>query len=114
LPPSGRGRRSKRRRFTDDQVLLILTSPHRSLEDLARELGTNRETVRLVRIGMSYLDVHPELPRQRSRPRETPEVSCLRCRSWVGGECRFGFPDPIEEGPEFAADCDLFELRNDL
>jgi Predicted transcriptional regulator, consists of a Zn-ribbon and ATP-cone domains len=111
---TGRGRPSKRRRFTDDQVLLILTSPQRSLNDLTRELGTNHETVRLVRIGMTYLDVHPELPRQRSGPRETPEVSCLRCRNWDDGECRIGFPDPIEEGPEFAADCDHFSPRKEL
>lgn len=113
-PALGVSRPSKRRCLTDDQVWLILTNPQRSLNDLAGECQTNRETVRHVRIGLAYLDVHPQLPRQTTKPRETPEVSCLRCRSWVGGECSFGFPDPIEEGPDFAADCDLFELRNDL
>lgn len=113
-PPSRKGPRLERRLLTPAQVRLILRNPARSLNNLAAELGVSRETVRLVRIGRIYTEISLELPRQKPRPRGLPERTCLRCRSWISGECSYGFPDPIEEGPEFAADCDLFTSRNDL
>ena len=102
LPSRSRPRRDCRR-LTDRQVRLILTSP-RSLKSLAAELGVSDETIRKVRLGLSYADVAPRLPRQRPGA-----PSCERCSSWGDGACREGFPDPLEEGPAFARDCDLYD-----
>ena len=97
-------------RFSEADVRLILQSPDRTLNSLAAELGCSRETVRQVRRGLSYIDVHPELPRQGARPAPPPAgaPSCLRCNHWQNDDCGIGFPDPLEEGPGFAADCDLY------
>lgn len=113
-PKKATGRQSKQRRLRPDQARLILESPHRSLNSLAAELGVSRECVRLVRIGLTYTEVCPHIRRRSPRPRETPEVSCLRCLNWVEEQCVMGFPDPIEEGPDFAVDCDHFSPRKEL
>jgi hypothetical protein len=103
--------RPRQRRLDPDQVHLILTSPGRPLVNLAAELGVSRETVRHVRHGISYSDVHPRLPRQPKRSRLAAVMadgpSCLLCSHWRG-ECRMGFPDPELEGPGFATDCSLY------
>jgi hypothetical protein len=43
------------------------------------------------------------------------DPSCERCREWLGFEadhpCRFGFPEPVSEGPGFARDCAVFEVE---
>jgi hypothetical protein len=39
--------------------------------------------------------------------------SCHICAHWQSNECGFKFPDPFEEGPGFAADCDLYEKKTD-
>ena len=44
-------------------------------------------------------------------PVATDKPSCYICAHWQNRECDFKFPDPIEEGPEFAADCDLYKER---
>jgi DNA-directed RNA polymerase subunit M/transcription elongation factor TFIIS len=49
---------------------------------------------------------------------QSPRRSCLDCDRWRGDEaahpCWFRFPDPIEEGLSFAADCLQFRPREDL
>ena len=110
-----RRRRPECRVLTAQQVRVILMSPTRSLRALASQLGVSRETVRKVRLGLFYADVLPDLPRQRPgrRAEVVPVVtdgpSCERCRSWRDGQCREGFPDPLEEGVGFAADCDFYD-----
>lgn len=124
-PPEVEKHRPRRRRpdcraLTDRQVRLILMSPTRSLRSLADQLLVSRESVRKVRLGEFYADVLPELPRQRpGRRAEVVPVSmegpsCWRCSSWVDGACREGFPDPLEEGPGFAADCDLYDVSQSI
>lgn len=60
------------------------------------------------------------ISKPRPRPKRQPvapeppaapagEPSCYACEHWRGCECSFKFPDPHEEGPGFAADCDLYE-----
>jgi hypothetical protein len=39
------------------------------------------------------------------------DPSCERCREWRGERCSLGFPDPIEEGPGFARDCNLYVVE---
>jgi hypothetical protein len=90
--------------LTLEQVYRILTERHRGDTELAAELGVTRQAVNQVRIGKSWRSAFPELPRKRQW------VSCLDCKHWEHGECGLGFPDPEEEGPEFAADCDLYEV----
>lgn len=42
------------------------------------------------------------------------DPSCERCREWLGPDaehpCRFGFPEPVSEGPGFARDCAVFAV----
>lgn len=38
---------------------------------------------------------------------EAGAPSCTNCTHW-DGKCGMGFPDPLEEGPGFAADCSLY------
>jgi transposase-like protein len=41
--------------------------------------------------------------------------SCTSCNNWRGEEnpspCAMGFPDPVIEGPGFARDCSLYQVR---
>ncbi len=102
------------RRLTTDDVRLILTRPDLSLGLLADQLQVSRETIRQVRIGITYDDVLPGLPRKRPRIAPVQQVdgpSCHRCQHWRSG-CDLGFPDPELEGPAFAADCSLYEPRS--
>jgi transposase-like protein len=112
-PPQGRvpnarkGRRTKPP-LTEDEVRLVLTSPLSSVK-LARELGRSKEAVAAIRRGDLHAKVLPELPRRQAKRRAIPELSCHACAHWRSSECGMGFPDPIEEGPAFAADCSLYE-----
>lgn len=108
--PTGKPRQ---RKLTPADVRRILTRTDISNVALGRELGVSREAIRHVRIGLAYADAHPELPRQRPKPKRLAEPpadapSCLCCVLWRDGECGYGFPDPEEEGPGFAADCDHY------
>jgi transposase-like protein len=101
------------RKLSRRDVHQILTA-RLPISTLALELGVSRETIRQVRIGRIYTQMHPELPRQGQMCRVgisqvVDGPTCLRCLFWRDGECGMGFPDPIEEGPAFAADCSLYE-----
>ena len=47
-------------------------------------------------------------------PPDPGDPSCEHCREWQGFDaehpCRFGFPEPVSEGPGFARDCAVFQL----
>jgi DNA-directed RNA polymerase subunit M/transcription elongation factor TFIIS len=49
---------------------------------------------------------------------QRPRLTCLDCDRWQGETadhpCWFRFPDPIEEGIGFAADCLQFRQREEL
>jgi transposase-like protein len=112
-PPQGRvpnarpGRRTQPP-LTEEQVRLVLTSPLSSGK-LARELGRSKEAINGIRRGAFHAKTLPELPRRQAKRRAIPELSCHACAHWRSSECGMGFPDPIEEGPAFAADCSLYE-----
>lgn len=91
----------------------MLTSTLSSLK-LARELNCSPEAVNGIRRGAFHRETLPELPRRRPRGAGVPIASCLLCGNWRGGGCSIGFPDPIDEGPAFAADCALYEPRTHL
>ena len=113
LPNSRPGRKSKPP-LTEDQVRLILLSPLSSSK-LARQLDRPVETVAGVRRGQFHKTTLPELPRRKPEPRRAyqeilPEglPSCRLCKHWSNSKCDMGFPDPIYEGPGFAAECSVY------
>jgi hypothetical protein len=114
-PPAGRfGQvRSTTKRgapVTPDEVRQILLAPwSQSNAGLGRQLGISREMVRLVRLGRLHAQVHPELARRPDPRRGKAGRTCNGCSNWTGGECGFGFPEPLEEGPGFAIECDLYQ-----
>jgi hypothetical protein len=115
-PPGHRGGRKpgpqadkKPRQLEPAQIREILLSreTHRAM---ARKLGRCPETIRQVRLGKIHPHVHPEIarwdaPSPKPKPGDGP--SCYGCAHW-SERCAFGFPDPLIEGPAFAADCDLY------
>lgn len=94
--------------LTEDDVRLVLTSPLSSVK-LARQLGRSKETIAAIRRGVLHANTLPELPRRQPMRRPGDGPSCRNCAHWAGDSCGMGFPDPIEEGPAFAADCSLYE-----
>jgi hypothetical protein len=44
-------------------------------------------------------------------PDITPTVTCLQCLHWAD-RCELGFPDPVDEGLWFAADCASFKGKS--
>lgn len=102
------GDRPNQASLTVDQVRLILTRVDLSDSAMAKQMGRTRESVRQVRVGISFSDVCPELPR-RNAVEATLKISCLSCRNWRGERgCGFELPDPVEEGIGFAVDCVLY------
>jgi hypothetical protein len=113
------GQSSPRRRarnpcLSTEQIRLILTRLDIHPTAMAADVGCTPETVRLVRIGRIHGKVLPELARERRRSsRQAPAPitgpSCERCHNWSGDHCGMGFPDPLEEGLGFAADCETYQ-----
>jgi hypothetical protein len=91
-------------RIPDETIARILED-NRSLATWALELGVSRELIRKIRVGGVYRLAMPDLLRRNNA------ASCHQCQHWVDGSCGYGFPDPLEEGPSFAAECHLFEAR---
>lgn len=85
-----------------EAVLLSRDIPHRRM---AQQLGRSAEAIRQIRIGGSHQNRMPHLARWREF---TSKLSCYHCAHWIQRRCSFGLPDPLEEGPSFAADCDLY------
>lgn len=102
--------------LTEDQVRLILTSPLSSGK-LAKELGRPTETVAGVRRGAFHKNTLPDMPRRKPVSRAPhkqdlleSESSCMLCKHWDSSKCQMGFPDAVEEGPAFAAECSVYEI----
>lgn len=91
--------------LTEDQVRMILERRDLTNKALADQLGRSSEAIRQVRIGKTYRDVLPDMPRMI--PLRSGGVTCYTCEHWRG-DCTMGFPDPLEEGPGFARDCDFY------
>jgi hypothetical protein len=95
-------------RLTEAQVRLILSRRDISSRQLAKLVGISRQAICNVRLGRSYRTVAPDLERWLA---QRGARTCLVCVEWIDGCCRQGWPDPIEEGPGFAAWCDDFQLK---
>jgi hypothetical protein len=107
LPNARKGYRTKPP-LTEDEVRLVLTSPLSS-NKLARELGRSKEAIAAIRRGTLHARTLPDLPRRQAMRRPSSGPSCHACEHWRNDRCGMGFPDPLEEGPAFAADCSLYE-----
>jgi hypothetical protein len=98
------------RRFDDATIQAIRESPD-GRRVLARRHNCSEELIRAIRAGKFYRDLLPEGFRQPPGP---ADPSCKTCREWLGFEadhpCRFGFPEPVSEGPGFARDCAVFAV----
>jgi hypothetical protein len=101
------------RRFGAQQIAeMVALKGTMSLRAIAQQFGCSGETVRQIFAGMLYRDLLPENYRPAPGPNDP---SCERCREWRGSDaatpCSLGFPDPIEEGPGFARDCNLYVVE---
>ena len=89
-------------RLTDDAVRDILNSRTASHGFMARKYRKSREVIRHIRYGMSYVESCPDV--ERWDPIQSRAL-CTQCQNWREGRCAFEFPDPIEEGVQFAREC---------
>ncbi len=103
------------KRFTPDEVKLVLTDP-RSGAELAEIFGVSHQAVSKIRNGLVYKDLWPEIPRvsNRERQRITPplpkasKVNCRDCVHWWQKKCSLDVP---EAGGYFADECSYFEAE---
>ena len=93
-----------RSKLTLEQVRRALTDQATSSVKMAAEMGVSRQAIDQIRNGISWSSTFPELPRRHLWR------DCSQCCHWEGTECAMGFPDPLEEGTRFAADCDLYKV----
>lgn len=90
------------RTLTEDAVVDILES-RISDAKAGEKYGISRQSVQQIRRGNTYANVRPDIPRRNNH-------SCKKCEHWRDGYCSFGFPDPIEEGPRAARDCNMYAV----
>lgn len=97
--------------LADDQVLQALMRRDLSHGQMGKLLGRSGEAIRQLRHGVSHQGVHPDVPRWGALPKAaiTAGRSCSICTHWACGQCGYGFPDPLAEGPGFARECDLYQ-----
>lgn len=95
------GKKPRSSKLTDEQVLEILAAPTNcNMTELGRKYGVHRETIRQVRCGMIRSDLRPDLERIYS------ERTCENCRFHTQGSgCVMRFPEYVEIGRRFAAEC---------
>jgi hypothetical protein len=93
--------------LTESEVRYILTSP-KSGYALSRELGRSNVAISAIRNGRLHQNTCPDVPRWNQA-----SVSCKKCDHWLHEQCGMGFPEPAEEGIDFAAECSLYvEVRD--
>ena len=101
----------EKRSLTLDQILLVLTSPLKP-RLLAEMVGRHVKTINSIQRGDLHGEVLPELPRRRKRRVASAGLSCRNCIHWsTAATCGLGFPDPLEEGLAFAADCSNYQIQ---
>ena len=102
---------SKRnRQTTEEEVRKILLAPLSITNaQLSRQIDFSPEWIRRIRIGLSCVNLCPELARHKPAPDGAKGRSCYNCLHWTRG-CDFDFPDSYDS-PGYAQDCDLFKLR---
>lgn len=87
--------------LSEDDVREILTS-NRSHTEQAKRLGVHRNSVRKVRNGEMCRGMATDLPRWG--------IKCSACAHWYHEACGLGFPDPIQEGLDFARECSCYQV----
>ena len=89
---------------------ILSQSPALTHGDAAALAGVGRNTARLVRLGLKWADVLPELPRLDPT---TWKATCLQCTQWEtdGGRCMLGIPECRSEGPTWARGCGAYLAR---
>lgn len=98
------------KKLSEDQIRELFQSQRESTESirsLAARWGVSRAALQQVLTGKTHAHLRPEhLP--PGRP------SCERCMYYTGDHmdpCDLGFPDPVDMGLGFAADCAVFECQ---
>ena len=96
--------------LTAAQVRQALLDRDEGHHAMGRRLGRSPEAIRQLRYGITHKNIHPEIARwgQATPATTSPGPSCYTCGHWRTDRCSFGFPEPGLEGPDFAADCDLY------
>jgi hypothetical protein len=108
---SSRKRSRARGLLTVDHVLFALQHTELSNREVADQLECSTETVRQIRCGLLYRHVAPDVRRPKGAP---GQPSCSVCTHWNGEACDFRFPDPLEEGLSFAAECSMYQKRSTI
>ena len=98
--------RTGKRSLDPSAIFDILSEKQIPNRVLGEKYNVSRETIRLIRIGSIYKDVHPELERTVAKLSNKP--SCKKCINWRG-HCVMDVPDVEVEGPAFASDCLFYE-----
>ncbi|MEY4213102.1 MAG: hypothetical protein RL458_1328 [Pseudomonadota bacterium] len=87
--------------------------PGRVIESKKCRNGSSRRRHECKDCGSRWTTHKGDPPEQKYRPPvSTGPLSYYQCQQWHQDRCRMGFPDPVEEGPEFANDCLTFLPRS--
>lgn len=89
-------------KLTDDQVLMVLTTPHLTMRQLADITEVSFSTVQKIRQGNAYKHVHPNIPRNHKR---TTGPRCAECVHYFKGNCSLSFPEHKANGEVAAVHC---------
>lgn len=104
------------KRFTPEEVKLILTDPRPGTE-LAELFNVTPQSVNQVRTGRAYKDLWPEIPRvvpglRRHKAQVTlrsTKANCRDCSHWWQGRCSLDVP---EAGGTFAVECSFYQTED--
>lgn len=84
------------------------SGPGRVIESKRCRNGSNRRRHECKDCGNRWTTHKGEPPEQKYKKRVVyGPLSCHECQNWTA-KCGMGFPDPLEEGPEFANECLVF------
>lgn len=98
-------------KLTDDQVLVVLTTPHLTMRQLADITGVSFSTIQKIRQGNAYTHVHPDIPRSHKR---TTGPRCVECVHDHRGTCSLEFPERVRNGEVAAVHCSAYTTQRVL
>lgn len=113
--------------LSEDLAIEFLTDTTLTNAQMAEKHGVALETVRRVRVGETYSEIRPDIPRWTKRQRAS-RLSCWDCVHGIAGvkkrsandtrtipcvTCSLGFPDPQRYGAQFANQCSVYLHKND-
>jgi hypothetical protein len=88
--------------LTEDDIRAILASTD-SIPTLSARYRRRRDTIKGIQSGVLFADIAPDALRP------IHGKSCQRCIHWYKNRCDLSFPDPLEEGLQFAEECSLYQ-----